>query len=343
MLRNKLLKSSLAIAWAPLLSLAHGCSSGGSSLTASDAATDGQGGSSGAAVQGDDAPSDSAPGPDSADVGAGGSSGGSSSGSPSGGGPDCGCDGGWQLPCPGAMPTQGAACARKGLQCEYGASPVLACNTVATCDDTGWSLKGPTSDPVCSGELLPAACPSSSYGISVGAACGSNVGTICDYNTGSSPPARCACLASGSDAGADAAPQGVWVCAVPSAPSCPSTFRPRLGELCGPSTPTDGSVVCDYGACTVPGGISLTCVDGTWVQRFTDCVVDAGAAGANCSSASDCRTHSELLRRLHVRRAQRQPAQPRLWRRRRGLMLRRPVLRQDRDVRRDAPLRPSMR
>src|SRR5690349_11506442 len=116
MLRNKVRKASLAVAWAPLLAFAHGCSSGDSSLSASDAAADGQGGSSGAAVQSDGAPSDSAPsGPDSADVGAGGSSGGGSSsgssgsssgGSPSGGGPDCGCDSGWQPPCP-VIPTQG--------------------------------------------------------------------------------------------------------------------------------------------------------------------------------------------------------------------------------------------
>jgi len=65
-------------------------------------------------------------------------------------------DAGVVIVCPAVAPTDGAACNRNGVVCEYGDDPRVQCRTFASCGAARWSTAAGTCDP-----LPPAACPAS--------------------------------------------------------------------------------------------------------------------------------------------------------------------------------------
>jgi hypothetical protein len=182
----------------------------------------------------------------------------------------------------GHRPVQGDPCTPDGLACEFGESPFVLCDTVARCEDGGWTVSAPDlSDPACA----PAA---SSCPPSLDAAPGSTpcapTDIHCDY-----ADRRCECAQNARMPGWPAH----WTCQPPQ-PSdsmgrqlCPVT-RPRLGTLCAAL-----STVCDYGACEVHGANRQECVSATatgtdygrWADRPVECTCPAVAPseGTGCS------------------------------------------------------------
>jgi len=231
-------------------------SSGASSSSGSSGASSGGGSSSS--------------GSSSGGSGSGSSSSGGSSGVTNDGGTDGGSDGGVSAACPPApAPIAGSSCTRAGLECEYGLSTVLGCDTLATCTGGAWSIT-PASAPdsglgcdhvngaTCPPTLIAAAAPD--------AGTCSVAGTLCDYLTG-----RCECT-QGSGGVVILVDAGYhWTCVDPG-PDCPPLPRPKLGASCA-EPPTN---TCEYGSCAIIGGTSQSCDDGVWQQTMVLC--PAGAA-----------------------------------------------------------------
>jgi hypothetical protein len=99
-------------------------------------------------------------------------------------------------------------------------------------------------------------CPTS---VTEGGTCSAAI--YCDYAN-----RRCACEAplGGPVTGTMALS---WACQDATPPSCPLP-RPRLGAAC-----TAAGVLCNYGACTIPGGVDETCNNGIWVLANVKCAV----------------------------------------------------------------------
>jgi hypothetical protein len=77
------------------------------------------------------------------------------------------------------------------------------------------------------------------------------------------PQGRCACTIDFGpvlleDAGAS------WVCTDPET-GCPEP-RPQLGTACANEGQT-----CDYGTCSLPGGVQVACTNGTWALSPAGC------------------------------------------------------------------------
>jgi hypothetical protein len=182
--------------------------------------------------------------------------GGDGGGAGDSGGGDGGTSDSGRGACPASAPATGAACADTALACEYGTSPIVQCNQLYTCSGGRWSAPGNGSDPkFC--HPSTSGCPATRGAVPVGTTCAPS-GLECDY-----PSSRCACTTPISgparlDAGTE------WVCDSPRG-DCPAP-RPLVGSAC-----TSAGKTCDYGACTLPGGVSLTCADGRWQNRPTPC------------------------------------------------------------------------
>jgi len=191
-----------------------------------------------------------------------GSSGGGSGGSGSGG---SSCGGGGGSGCPSSVPTAGAACSiASTVTCEYGSDPDHACNTTVTCSSRQWSVRPPAQGgpgaPACPTPPASAssACPSSYAGVTVGSDCAAK-GTYCAY-----PEGRCGCVV--PTAGPPHVGGGAqWECDKPGLAGCPSP-RPALGSPC-----TSAGLTCDYGACSLPDGITEACQGGSWTEEGSAC------------------------------------------------------------------------
>jgi hypothetical protein len=154
---------------------------------------------------------------------------GTSSGVTNDGGTDGGSDGGVSAACPPApAPIAGSSCTTAGLECEYGLSTVLGCDTLATCTGGAWSITAASAPDsglgcdhpngaTCPPTLIAAAAPD--------AGTCSVAGTLCDYLTG-----RCECTqGSGGvviliDAGYH------WTCVDPGA-GLPTLASPQARRL----------------------------------------------------------------------------------------------------------------
>jgi hypothetical protein len=194
----------------------------------------------------------------------------------------CDADSGTYL---GHRPVQGQPCMTEGLVCELGESPVVLCDTLATCKDGAWQLSAPDlTDPACA--PASGSCPSSLDALdgSVGEPC-TALDVHCDY-----AGRRCECA---QNAPVPGWPE-TWMCQPPPLvdPSgtevCP-TPRPRIGTAC-----PIADVSCDYGACQIRGGsqqgcepFDLAAVDlgalgsGRWVELPIDCACPATAPAPN--------------------------------------------------------------
>jgi hypothetical protein len=166
-------------------------------------------------------------------------------------------------PPPSGCPDVGAAgapCATPGLACEYGADPMLSCDTVLTCTNGSWVVTQHGPSTPCSDTTAPS-CPATYAGVPHGKSCDPQV--ECDY-----PEARCTCDLQCFDlcaAPVDGGPNlKTWNCDVPGPPSACPVPRPRLGSAC--SNPAEN---CDYGACE--GNIAIQCNAGVWTNAPTAC------------------------------------------------------------------------
>ena len=191
--------------------------------------------------------------------------GGVTRGGPGGGtGSDAGDGGGVESPCPGSPPGDGSACGPQGLTCEWGASPVEACDEVALCNGGRWQVTAQGPGGL---DCMPGAsgtCPSSFASVSRESHC-SPYGLYCDY-----PQGRCACtVAAGPGFPADASAAALWLCQDP-APGCPEP-RPLLGSACAQE-----GLQCDYGSCDIPGGTAEACQGGLWTEAGVACPARTG-------------------------------------------------------------------
>lgn len=174
-----------------------------------------------------------------------------------GGLPDAGGgnDGGGQPSaiCPVSVPTENSSCSHEGAECEYGTNTDYLCNTIAMCQGGQW-LYSKGTGAMCSTGLGPD-CPAQSSLVDVGGAC-SPYGERCNY-----PDYVCECSYPAGPPTAN--PE--WECENP-AQGCPIP-RPRLGSACN----APASLSCDYGSCTVSGGVRLSCQAGAWVRESVAC------------------------------------------------------------------------
>jgi hypothetical protein len=170
-------------------------------------------------------------------------------------------------------PSEGGACRPEGLVCEYGSSPLLGCDSLASCTNGEW--RAASGD---SGSCLPAAvdgCPPSVSDVPIGSAC-APVNLDCDY-----PAGRCECAQNLPLAGWP----GSWKCSMPVEPTdsgslvCPGA-RPRLGTPC-----SQEGAECRYGACEIRGGALQACEGGVWIAMRSACSCPANVpqAGASCT------------------------------------------------------------
>lgn len=182
----------------------------------------------------------------------------------SGPAPDAGPTG----PCPAGAPSPGAACAREGLECEYGTSQYPACDLVVQCSGGAWQAESFGGD--CPSGANPPGCPATMGDVPVDAACDPNIGT-CHYALG-----QCYCGAvfgppeppPGTDGGG---PTATWSCDDPG-PDCPQP-RPRLGAACTQEGQSCMYFTCDFGE---------QCTGGIWQGEPAGC---AGAAGGGAGEA----------------------------------------------------------
>jgi hypothetical protein len=154
-------------------------------------------------------------------------------------------------PCPAEMPVVGSACSLPYFVCEYGSSPLLACDSLVVCEDGMWTMLPVESDQgACEAPLAPA-CPATLAEVDQASPC--EVVGACTYADGA-----CQCVIAGPgedypDSGAASGVLGAWACVDPA---CPFP-RPRLGDAC--STPNQD---CEYVVC----GYSEYCdADGYWM------------------------------------------------------------------------------
>jgi len=165
-------------------------------------------------------------------------------------------DGGLTIDCPSSIPSSGANCAKEGLECEYGTSAELQCNTLATCQGGHWNVVPPVPDAC---QPPSSKCPPSFAQVPVDQACPDAVGTTCDY-----PQGTCGCTDYfGGPVPADAAAAARWYCDNP-APGCPMP-RPRIGSPC-----SQEGQECNYSPCT-PSGTGTLCQNGTWHEQMIAC------------------------------------------------------------------------
>jgi hypothetical protein len=158
-------------------------------------------------------------------------------------------------PCPTSPPTGGAACSTPAV-CEYGTSPNRACNIVATCTGSTWTLSAPAN---CNTKNPPK-CPSTYASVPRGQSCSDGFPTDCVY-----PEGLCSCTVAAGPVPLDASASATWICDAPGNPKCPSP-RPKLGTACNAN-----GLLCDYGACVFPDGTAMNCEGGFWNQADVPC------------------------------------------------------------------------
>jgi hypothetical protein len=182
--------------------------------------------------------------------------GGTGSGSGGGSGSSGSSSGGASAGCPPSPPTAHASCTTSS-SCEYGGDPDPDCNALWICANNDWTTvvsseaSCPTAPPGTRG------CPISYAQVPVGQAC--TIDTECAY-----PQGRCACTEQVSGP-AQGNGGSTWVCESPAS-GCPEP-RPQGGTSCN----ANANLTCDYGACTLPGGVNMQCVDGAWAVAFSAC------------------------------------------------------------------------
>lgn len=144
--------------------------------------------------------------------------------------------------CPASSPTDGAACPKEGMQCDYGDNP--RCLGHASCTNGKWSVaqvKCAPPDPSCPATREMAA----------GQAC-STKDAYCNY-----AGLTCTCTNCTKYPVVQCMGPLLWQCDAPNTtPNCPAA-RPNIGQGCS----NDG-LFCDYGC---EPNTSRKCSGGAWV------------------------------------------------------------------------------
>ena len=179
------------------------------------------------------------------------------SGSDAGGGGDDGGGGG--TACPATPPFNGSACARVGLECEWGTNADPYCDVLMRCTTSGWLSNngGGGGGGACAISPDAGACAPTYASVPRGQTCAAD-GASCTYAEGA-----CYCVG----VGGPQPPPGTsatWHCR-DATPGCPEP-RPRIGAACA-----SAGLQCDYGSCIVSGGVMLVCTDGTWHDEPVPC------------------------------------------------------------------------
>jgi hypothetical protein len=170
--------------------------------------------------------------------------------------------------CPPAEPAVGSQCTDVGLECEYGTSSNVDCNTITRCTSTGW--RQITAGTAC----VMGTCPAQYSNITVGMSC-TPAGEVCAYSEGT-----CTCSSPSAAVkpdGGDPSTAARWSC-VAEQPNCP-TPRPKLGTPCVATSAT-----CDYGSCT--GGVALACTNGLWEEALTACPTSTSSGSGSATPGS---------------------------------------------------------
>ncbi len=170
-------------------------------------------------------------------------------------------DGGLSNSCPSQSPVASSACSSKGLECEYGTDPNIACDTIARCDPSGWSVTTPSTQGCPTPPLAPA-CPGTFAAVKEGASCTTPIS--CAYGQGT-----CSC---GVYCGpqypvghtCEAGTPNTWHCEGGGGQGCPEV-RPRVGSACA-----SDKLSCSYGDCN---SISVVCQAGLWHTQHYGCPV----------------------------------------------------------------------
>ncbi len=177
-------------------------------------------------------------------------------GSSSGGGPGSG-------PCPSTAPSLLTSCSSslEGVSCEYGSDPDLSCNALIVCGQGRWVTPVTARSQTCPTPAATGACPASYAAAQTAGDC-SQSGLACGY-----PQGRCDCARPTGGPPIVGGAATKWLC--DDAPSgCPSP-RPHVGSACSSTGPSS----CDYGGCTIPDGVTLACISGTWQVSPTACAL----------------------------------------------------------------------
>ena len=162
--------------------------------------------------------------------------------------------------CPASVPAAGSACAKKGVECEYGSDVDLACETLTRCDASGWTVTPPRAF-TCPTPAPGPSCPGTYAAVPQGATC--TTAASCAY-----PQGTCTCsvycgspypVARMCDAGTPM----TWHCGA-AEQGCPA-IRPHLGTAC-----SQDQQFCQYGDCTAP---AVRCEGGLWHAAQTACPV----------------------------------------------------------------------
>lgn len=173
-------------------------------------------------------------------------------------------DGGLSSACPSQPPAASSACGSQGVECEYGNDPSIACETIARCDSTGWTVTPPSTQG-CPTPPLGPTCPATFASVVEGASC--STPTSCGY-----PQGTCTCevycgpqypLGHTCEAGTPT----TWHCEGGGGqPGCPAA-RPRVGSACS----TD-KLSCSYGDCN---SIDVVCQGGLWHTQHYGCPISS--------------------------------------------------------------------
>jgi hypothetical protein len=147
--------------------------------------------------------------------------------------------------CPASPPGAGSQCPLAGMQCSY-----LGNCLHFECDQGTWADKSTGSCLTDGG----AGCPSTSLAVPTGMTCATN-GLVCTYAN-----AECACTT------LPGPPTGTahWGC-IRQVPGCPWP-QPAQGSVCS----SDGQD-CDYGSCSIPGGVDMLCAFSLWQTQTAPC------------------------------------------------------------------------
>jgi hypothetical protein len=174
-------------------------------------------------------------------------------------------DAGLSSSCPTQAPAAATACTPVGVECEYGSDVDLACNTIARCDASGWTLTPPRTSG-CPTPPNPSACAATYGGVPQQQTCGA--AASCTY-----PEGTCSCevycgpqypVGHPCDAGTPM----TWQC-TGAGQACPAA-RPHVGSTCTPE-----GQLCNYGDCN---STALVCQNGTWHTQVTGCPISTRRA-----------------------------------------------------------------
>jgi hypothetical protein len=159
--------------------------------------------------------------------------------------------------CPLTVPAATACPESFTGECEYGSDPNYRCNQILACTRGTWTpvaFSYPSDGAPTCPTPRDSQCPATEADVSNGGSCTTPM--TCGYATGVCDCAEPELPTTGTGV--------TWACDDADV-TCPQV-RPSLGETCA-----TGGQTCNYGACTIPEGVALECMGGTWQVTNVAC------------------------------------------------------------------------